>query len=106
LDKLNEYYNNLNAHPHSSIATICDPRFNFSIFSSKLLPESTENAKQAKIMSHFKNCFAEYEDRRNAIRAAKLLQEAQNVTASTNVNQEEDESDAELFDGPTMLIDT
>jgi hypothetical protein len=57
-------------------------------------------------MSHFKNCFAEYEDRRNAIRTAKLLQEAQNVTASANVNQEEDESNAKLFDGLTMLIDT
>ena len=32
LDKLNEYYNDLNSHAHSSIATICDPRFNFHVF--------------------------------------------------------------------------
>jgi hypothetical protein len=106
LDKLNEYYNYLNAYSNSSIATICDPRFNFSIFSSKLLPELTESAKRAKIMSYFKNCFAKYEDRKHAIGAAKVLQEAQNVVDNDNANQEDDKSDAELFEGPTMLIDT
>ena len=62
LDKLNEYYNNLNAYAHLSIATICDLWFNYSLF-SRLLPESTENHKRAKILTNFKNCFAEYKDR-------------------------------------------
>lgn len=29
LDKLNEYYYDLNSYAHSSIATIYDPQFNF-----------------------------------------------------------------------------
>ena len=32
LDKLNKYYNDLNSHAHSSIATICDLWFNFHVF--------------------------------------------------------------------------
>jgi hypothetical protein len=32
LDKLNKYYNDLNSHAYLSIATICDPQFNFYVF--------------------------------------------------------------------------
>ena len=56
LDKLNEYYNGVQSHAHSSIATICDPRFNFNVFNILML-NSTNNTKKAKIKSGFKTAF-------------------------------------------------
>ena len=50
LDKLNEYYNGVQSHAHSGIAIICDPRFNFNVFSI-LMPNSSDNSKRVKIKS-------------------------------------------------------
>jgi hypothetical protein len=59
LDKLNEYYNRVQSHAHLSIATICNPQFNFNVFNI-LMPNSTDNAKKAKIKSRFKTAFFKY----------------------------------------------
>ena len=59
LDKLNEYYNGVQSHAHSGIATICDPRFNFNVFNI-LMPTLADNAKKAKIKSGFKSVFFQY----------------------------------------------
>jgi hypothetical protein len=49
LDKLNEYYNAVQSHAHSSIATICDPWFNlnvFNILNAKLYRQCKEGEDQ------------------------------------------------------------
>lgn len=106
MEKLNEYYNHLSAYPHAGIATICDPRFNYGVF-NRLLPKSTENAKKAKIMSNFKNYFIEYEDQKQAIRAAKVLKEALERPEDNDIStQDEDLSNAELYEVPSRFIST
>jgi hypothetical protein len=59
LDKLNKYYNRMQSHAHSSIATICDLQFNFNVFNI-LMPSSTNNTKKAKIKFKFKTAFFQY----------------------------------------------
>jgi hypothetical protein len=93
LEKLNESYNYFGAHPHAGIATICDPRFNYGVF-NRSLPEWTGNAKKAKIMSNFKNCFIKYEDQKQAIRAARVLKEASERPKDSGNGTQDDLSDA------------
>jgi hypothetical protein len=53
---MNEYYKYVNKHSHSSIATMCDPCFNYAIF-EKLMPGSTQDRKKAKIKTGFKEYY-------------------------------------------------
>jgi hypothetical protein len=106
LDKLNEYYNLLGAYPHAGIATICDPRFNYGLF-NRLLSKSAENSKKAKIMSNFKNCYIEYEDQKQAIRAAKVLKEALEKPKDNSANvQDKELSNAKLYKVLLRFIST
>jgi hypothetical protein len=104
LDKLNEYFNESLTHPCSSVATICDPRFNFNVFNIILESSRDDNAKRAKIKGHFKTCFYQYQDREIAIRHAKFLKEQQDAPETREDEIEDDESDAELYlKGPMEL---
>jgi hypothetical protein len=106
LDKLNEYYNLLGAYPHAGIATICDPRFNYGLF-NRLLSKSAENSKKAKIMGNFKNCYIEYEDQKQAIRAAKVLKEALEKPKDNSANvQDKELSNAKLYKVLLRFIST
>jgi hypothetical protein len=60
LDKMNEYFKESLTHPCSSVATICDPRFNVNVFNLVMESSRDDNAKKAKIKSHFKTCFYQY----------------------------------------------
>ena len=108
LDKLNEYFNKYLGHGYLSIATICDPRFNFNIFSLVFENSREENNKKAKLKSHFKTCFYQYQDRENDIRRAKLIQEQRDApeTQDNEAEAEDDESDAELYQRGPHALDT
>jgi hypothetical protein len=106
-DKLNEYYNGVQAHAHSSIATICDPQFNFNVFNI-LMPNSTDNAKRAKIKSGFKTAFFQYQDREAGIKAARILKEKEDAL-ETQLDDDDDDrelSDAELYRSGPLELDT
>jgi hypothetical protein len=106
LDKLNEYYNGLNSHAHSSIATICDPQFNFNVFNI-LLPSSIDNAKKAKIKSGFKTVFYKYQERELEIKAARFRKEQENALEIRPDDDDEDKlSDAELYQTSPLDLDT
>jgi hypothetical protein len=106
LDKLNEYYNRVQSQAYSSIATICDPRFNFNVFNI-LMPTSADNVKKAKIKSGFKTAFFKYQDREVGIKAAKLCKEQENASEIQPNNNEEDKlSDAELYQKGPLELDT
>jgi hypothetical protein len=78
LEKLNKYYNGVQSHAHSSIATICDLQFNFNVFSI-LMPTLVDNAKKAKIKSGFKTAFYQYQDWELGIKAARILKQNENA---------------------------
>jgi hypothetical protein len=105
LDKLNEYYNGLQSHAHSSIATICDPRFNFNVFNI-LMPSSTDNAKKAKIKSGFKTVFYKYQEREVEIKAARFRKEQENAPEIRPDDDEDELLDAELYQTGPLDLDT
>jgi hypothetical protein len=105
LDKLNEYFNESLTHPCSSVVTICDPRFNFNVFNIILESSRDDNVKKAKIKSHFKTCFYQYQDQEVAIRHAKFLKEQQDTLETQEDEVEDDESDAELYRKGPMELD-
>jgi hypothetical protein len=92
LKKLNEYYTDLNAHTHSSIATICDPWFNVSVF-QVVLPLSTNDRKRKKIRENMRNCFSTYLQRELAIQRAHRQWESLEVV----IDEEDELSDADLY---------
>jgi hypothetical protein len=108
LDKLNEYFTEYIGHGFSSIATICDPRFNFNVFGLVFENNREENIKKAKLKSHFKTCFYRYQDRENDIRRAKLIQEQLGApeTQDNEAEVDDDESDAELYRKGPYELDT
>jgi hypothetical protein len=107
LDKLNEYYNAVQSHAHSSIAMICDPWFNFNVFNI-LMPSSTNNAKKAKIKSGFKIAFFQYQDREVGIKAARILKEQEDVLETQHHDDNKDDKllDAELYRSGPLELDT
>ena len=107
LDKLNEYYNAVQSHTYLSIATICDPRFNFNVFNI-LMPSSTNNTKKAKIKSRFKKAFFHYQDREVGIKAARILKEQEDALETQHYDDDKDDelSDAELYWSGPLELDT
>ena len=104
LDKMNKYFNESLTYPCSSVATICDPRFNVNVFNLVMESSQDDNAKKAKIRSHFKTCFYQYQDREIAVKRARFLKEQQDALETLEDKEEEDESDAELYQkGPIEL---
>lgn len=104
LDKLNEYYNRVQSHAHSSIATICDLRFNFNVFNI-LMPNSTDNAKKVKIKSRFKAVFFKYQDWEVGIKAARILKEREDAL-ETQLDEDEELLDVELYRAGPLELDT
>jgi hypothetical protein len=76
--------------------------FNLVIKSSR-----DDNAKKAKIRSHFKTCFYQYQDREIAVKHARFLKEQQDAleTLEDEENKDEDESDAELYQKGLIELD-
>jgi hypothetical protein len=63
---------------YTSITTICDLRFNFSVFNI-LMPLLVNNAKKAKIKSRFKTVFYKYQEQEVAIKDARFCKEQEDV---------------------------
>lgn len=95
IDKLDEYYNLLHATTYAGIATICNPRFNFSVF-QVVLPSSLEDRKRQKLRLNMKQCYTQYQQREQAIRRSKLYDVPASITQTSN---DDDLSDAELYRG-------
>jgi hAT family C-terminal dimerisation region len=103
IDKLNEYYNVLHTHAHAGIATICNPRFNFSVF-QVVLPSSSDDRKRAKLRMNMKECYSRYQQREQAIRQAK---QHENPLPTTQNEEDDDElSDAELYRSALAVPET
>jgi Domain of unknown function (DUF4413) len=82
IDKLDEYYNMLHQTTYAGIATICDPRFNFSVF-QVVLPSSSEDRKRQKLRANMKECYTRYQLREHAIRRARPV-ESIGLTSNSN----------------------
>ena len=72
-DKLDTYYNLVTnqGSSHSSITTICDPRFNLSIY-EYYMPDSTDALKRDRAREQFAACYNRYKDRENDIQVAAI----------------------------------
>jgi len=103
IDKLNEYYNLLHSSTYAGIATICDPRFNFSVF-QVVLPSSQDDRKRQKLRLNMKECYTRYQQREQAIRRLKLHE---NPAPTTQDPKDDDElSDAELYRSAPAVPET
>ncbi|KFY06197.1 hypothetical protein V491_08791, partial [Pseudogymnoascus sp. VKM F-3775] len=71
--KLDTYYNLVTnqGSSHSSIATICDPRFNLSIYEF-YMPNSVDAPKRDRARAQFAACYNRYKDRENDIQVAAI----------------------------------
>jgi hypothetical protein len=71
IKKLNEYYNLLYTTTYARIATICDLRFNYSVF-QVVLPSSTKDHKRQKLCTNMKDCYYRYLQQAQAIRRPEI----------------------------------
>jgi hypothetical protein len=88
---------------YSSIATMYDLYFNYTIF-EKLMPGSTQDRKKAKIKTGFKECYWNYKTRWNEIYSKRVLKDL----AARRENSEpelEEKSDDDLYNTPSAFID-
>lgn len=106
LDKLNKYFNKYLGHGYLSTATICDLQFNFNVFGQVFKRNKNDNTKQAKLKSHFKTCFYQYQDCETGIKHARFVREQTNVLDLQEDEVEEEESDAELYQKGLIELDT
>lgn len=103
-NKLDTYYNlaTNQGSSHSSIATICDPRFNLSIYEF-YMPDSIDAIKRDRARAQFAACYNRYKDRENDIQVAAI-----EATIATEIEQpailRELDSDDEMYQhrGPSI----
>ena len=104
LEKLDKYYNAILTYGHISIATICDPRFNFNVFNIVMESNREDNGKKARIKGHFKNYFYKYQDWESNIKHARFLKEQAKALEIQEDEAKEEESNVGLYwKGPTEL---
>lgn len=72
-NKLDNYFSLATSQrsSHSTVATIYDPRFNFSIFDF-YLPESFHNTSKERVRAQFAACYNKYKARDNDIQAEEM----------------------------------
>jgi hypothetical protein len=103
IEKLDEYHNMLHSTTHAGIATICDPRFNYSVF-QVVLPSSAEDRKRQKLRTNMKDCYHRYLQREQAIRRSEVQEKP--TPATQNAENEEELSDAELYRNAPAIPET
>jgi hAT family C-terminal dimerisation region len=103
IDKLSNYYNMLHNTTYAGIATICDPRFNFSVF-QVVLPSSLDDRKRQKLRLNMKECYTRYQQREQAIRRSKLYENPAPTTQ--NLEDEDELSNAELYRSAPAVPET
>ncbi|KFY45043.1 hypothetical protein V494_01172 [Pseudogymnoascus sp. VKM F-4513 (FW-928)] len=88
---------------HLSIATICDPRFNVSIY-EYYMPDSIDATKRDRARAQFAACYNQYKDCENDIQAAAIeatiAAEIEQPTA-----QQELDSDDEMYQHRGPIIE-
>ena len=84
----------MHATTYAGVATICDPRFNFSVF-QVILPSSTEDRKRQKLRLNIKDCYTHYQQHEQAIRRSKACKNPAPLTQ--NLEDKDEMSDAELY---------
>jgi hypothetical protein len=103
LDTMQEYYRYLSKHTYYSVATICDPRFNFYVF-EKVLPDSADlhvdvRSKHRsccdKIKRDYITTFLRYQAKAQAIAAVRSQQDFPELPNEL-VESAEEKSDDEL----------
>jgi hypothetical protein len=74
LKKLDDYYTlaTNQQQSHSTIATICDPRYNFNVFNI-IWKDSTYSTKKNRAKAQWQDCFYRYSGRESDIRAANVI---------------------------------
>jgi hypothetical protein len=99
LKKLNDYYTlaTNQQQSHSTIATICDPRYNFNVFNI-IWKDSTHSTKKNRAKAQWQDCFYRYSGRESDIRAADVMNsiEAEDLDIEQAMNIDIDSED-ELY---------
>jgi hypothetical protein len=101
--KLTEYYNMLYTTTHAGIATICDPRFNYSVF-QVIMPSSTEDRKRQKLRLNMKECYTRYLHREQAIQRSKPPQNL--AVPAQNLVNDDDMSNSKLYSSAPAIPET
>ena len=103
-DKLDTYYNLMTnqGSSHLSIATICDLRFNLSIY-EHYMPDSIDAIKRDRVRVQFATCYNRYKDRENDIQVAAIEATIAAETEQPTTPRELD-SDNEIYQyyGPSI----
>jgi hypothetical protein len=98
LKKLDEYYTlaTNQQRSHSTIATICDPWYNFNIFDI-IWPTSTQDTRKRRSKAQWQDCYHSYAGKASDIHAAKIIESLQDKDSSSSKSQKtETDSEDEL----------
>src|SRR5277367_154325 len=87
---------------HARIATICGPRFNFSVF-QVVLPSSTDDRKRQKLRMNIKECYTRYQQREQAIRRSRFNEY---LAATQNLEDKDEHSNAKLYRSAPAVPET
>ena len=89
--KLTEYYTLTTNQrwSHSGVATICDPRMNFSVFNS-LWPSSAEEVKRNRVKQQFHDVFIRYNDHQFRVNEERREFEEESVQLATEPDSDDD----------------
>jgi hypothetical protein len=93
----------LHSTTHARVATICDLRFNYSVF-QVVLPSSTKDRKRQKLCTNMKDCYHLYLQRAQAIRRSEIQENP--PLAAQNAKSEEELSDAKLYRNAPAIPET
>jgi hypothetical protein len=99
LKKLDEYYTlaTNQQRSHSTIATICDPRYNFNVFDI-IWPKSTQDTRKRRAKAQWQDCYHKYAGKASDIRAAKVMESIQDEDLEDeNSKKTESDSEDELY---------
>jgi hypothetical protein len=88
----------LHSTTYARIATICDPRFNLSVF-GVVLPSLSNDRCRQKLRLNMKECYTRYQQRAQAIWRSKLYN-------NPPLPNEDELSDAELYRSALAVLET
>jgi hypothetical protein len=89
LKKLNDYYTlaTNQQQSHSTIATICDPRYNFNVFNIIWKDDSTHSTRKNRARAQWQDCFYRYSGRESDIQAANVINSIEAEDEDLNTEQ-------------------
>jgi hypothetical protein len=87
---------------YAMIATICNPRFNLSVF-GVVLPSSSNDRRRQKLRLNMKECYTRYQQRAQAIWRSKLHD---NPLLISPLSNEDELSNAKLYRSALAISQT